>query len=193
MIVEIIVDWRLREVERHKKLRELGGYEVTDLIRCPLKRSFEEKHPELYRAMAYIPATVLGALVHLGLQNILSDELNAEIEVEGEKQIGEYKIIGRIDAKIGKVGIEIKTSRSDIEIPYEHHILQAKIYNWLFDLDKTVLVYITPDRFTEFVVDERLDEEEILKLIVDKRIPKYEWECRYCHFSVLCPNKLRKR
>jgi CRISPR-associated exonuclease Cas4 len=192
MIIEIIAEWRLKELEKHKKLREAGGLEVTDLIRCPLKRSFEEKYPELYRAMAYTPATILGSLVHLGLEHLLSFELNAEIEVKGEKHIGEYKIIGRIDAKLGKVGIEIKTSRADIEIPYEHHVLQAKIYNWLFELEKTILVYITPDRITEYVVEDRIDEEEILKLIVDKKAPRYDWECRYCSFSILCPSRKKK-
>ncbi len=192
MILEIISDWRLREFEEHKKLRESGGIEVTDLIRCPLKRGFEEKYPELYKASAYTPATILGSLVHLGLEKILSNELNAEIEIKHERNIGEYKIVGRIDAKLGKVGIEIKFSRADFEIPYEHHILQVKIYNWLFDLEKTVLIYITPDRVTEFIVDEKMEEEEIVRLIVDKTAPRYDWECRYCFFSVLCPNKKRK-
>jgi CRISPR-associated exonuclease Cas4 len=192
MIIEIIAEWRLKELEKHKRLREASGLEVTDLIRCPLKRNFEEKYPELYRATAYTPATILGSLVHLGLEHLLSSELNAEIEVKGEKHIGEYKIIGRIDAKLGKVGIEIKTSRADIEIPYEHHVLQAKIYNWLFELEKTILVYITPDRITEYVVEDRIDEEEILKLIVDKKAPRYDWECRYCSFSILCPSRKKK-
>ncbi len=192
MIIEIITEWRLRELEKHRKLREEGAIEVTDLIRCPLKREFEEKYPELYKASAYTPATILGSLVHLGLENILSSELNAEVEVKGEKAIGEHRIVGKIDAKIGKVGIEIKTSRADFEIPYEHHVLQARIYNWLFDLEKTILVYITPDRITEYVVDDEINEDEIIKLIVDKTAPRYDWECKYCHFSLLCPNKKRK-
>ena len=189
MITEIVISWRLKELEKHER----DGIWATDLVRCPLKREFEEKYPELYRATVFTPNTILGSLVHLGLENLLSSELNAEIEVKAEKQIGEYKIIGRIDAIIGKVGIEIKTSRADIEIPYEHHILQAKIYNWLYDLEKTVLVYVTPERFAEYPIEDRLTEDEILRLIVDKKAPRYEWECRYCHFAVICPNKVRKR
>jgi len=188
VITEIVISWRLRELEKHER----DGIWVTDLIRCPLKREFEEKYPELYRASVYTPNTILGSLVHVGLENILSSELNAEIEVKAEKQIGEYKIVGRIDAIVGKVGIEIKTSRADIDIPYEHHVLQARIYNWLYDLEKTVLVYVTPDRFAEYYVEDRVSEEEILKLIVEKKAPRYDWECRYCHFSVICPNKKKR-
>lgn len=188
MITEIVISWRLRELEKHER----DGIWVTDLIRCPLKKEFEEKYPELYRASVFTPNTILGSLVHVGLESILSSELNAEIEVKAEKQIGEYKIVGRIDAIVGKVGIEIKTSRADIDIPYEHHVLQAKIYNWLYDLEKTVLVYVTPDRFAEYCVEDRVSEDEILKLIVEKIAPKYDWECRYCHFSVICPNKRRR-
>ncbi len=188
MITEIVVSWRIRELERHER----DGIWVTDLVRCPLKREFEERFPELYRASVYSPATILGSLVHLGLENLLSSELNAQTEVKGERQVGDYKIVGRIDAIVGRVGIEIKTSRADLEIPYEHHVLQAKIYNWLYDLEKTVLVYVTPDRFTEYHVSERVSEEDVIKLVLDKRAPRYDWECRYCHFSVICPNKRRR-
>ncbi len=188
MITEIVISWRLRELEKHER----NGIWVTDLIRCPLKKEFEEKYPELHKATVFTPNTILGSLVHVGLESILSSELNAEVEVKAERQIGEHRIVGRIDAIVGRVGVEIKTSRADIEIPYEHHVLQAKIYNWLYDLEKTVLVYITPDRFTEYYVEDRASEEEILRLIVDKRAPRYDWECRYCHFSVICPNKRRR-
>ena len=189
MITEIVISWRLKELEKHER----DGIWVTDLIRCPLKRDFERKYPELHKATVFTPAMILGSLVHIGLQNILSSELNAEIEVRAEKQIGEYTIVGRIDAVVGRVGVELKTSRSDFDIPYEHHVLQAKIYNWLYDLEKTILVYITPDRFTEYAVNDRLSDDEILKLIFDKKAPKYEWECRYCHFSVICPSRIKKR
>ena len=57
MIIEVVVDWRLRELDKHKKLKEEGAIEVTDLIRCPLKREFEDKFPDLYKASAYTPAT----------------------------------------------------------------------------------------------------------------------------------------
>lgn len=188
MITEIVISWRLRELEKHER----DGIWVTDLIRCPLKREFEERFPELHRASVYSPGTILGSLVHMGLERLLSDELNAEVEVKRERQIGEHKIVGRIDAIIGKVGVEIKTSRADVDIPYEHHVLQARIYNWLYDLDKTVLVYVTPDRFTEYTVESRASEEEILKLIVERKVPRYDWECRYCHFSIICPNRRRR-
>ncbi|WP_457549730.1 hypothetical protein [Archaeoglobus sp.] len=105
----------------------------------------------------------MGSLVYLGLEQILSNDLNAEVEVKGVKWIGDYRVVGRTDAKLGKVGIEIKTSRTDYEIPYDHHVLQARIYNWLFDLEKTVLVYITPDRVTEYIVVENIEKEEIVK------------------------------
>ena len=178
MITEIVISWRLRELEKHER----DGIWVTDLIRCPLKREFEEKYPELHRASIFAPNMILGSLVHVGLENILSSELNAEIEVKAEKYIGEHKIVGRIDAIVGKVGIEIKTSRADIDIPYEHHVLQARIYNWLYDLEKTVLVYVTPDRFTEYCIEDKASEDEILKLIVEKRAPRYDWECSTATF-----------
>lgn len=133
-------------IEQSKdRLRGENIYHITDLCRCPLKRTYELKFPELARPFA--PQLVTGQIVHLGLQHLLREK-EFKIEVEKSRKIGNFTIIGKIDAlnERKRLGVEIKFSRDDKYVPYEHHILQVKIYNWLFDLDRTILVYVTPQR-----------------------------------------------
>jgi len=185
-ISRLIVDHVLEQSKGRPKGENV--FHATDLCRCPLKRIYELQFPELARPFA--PQLVTGQIVHLGLQHLLR-EREFKIEVEKSRRIGEYTIIGRIDAlnERDRLGVEIKFSRDDKYLPYEHHVLQVKIYNWLFDLDKTILVYVTPERITEFEVHEALRENQVESLILDEKTPKYDWECRYCEFSVICPKK----
>ena len=193
MIVEIMYELKRQEKDKYRRLPNV--YWVTDLVRCPLKREFEIKYPDLTSSDLLNPVFILGMLVHMGLEKILVDFRHAEVEVEKYKKVKigegqEVVISGRIDALIDKkIGVEIKTSRSDTGIPLEHHVLQCKIYNWLFDIDKTILVYVTPDRFTEYEVSGKLGDEDIVKLITEATAPRYDWECNYCTFRVICPRK----
>ncbi len=193
MILEKLYEARRKEKEEHK--REPGVYWVTDLVRCPLKRIYEERYPELTAGDIYSPSSILGSLVHWGLESFLQEQLGAAVEVEEERKIGEIRIKGRIDAVIctgsSRVGVEIKTAMSDVNLPMEHHMLQCKIYNWLFNLDKTILVYITPDRTCEYIVEEKLRDEEVSALAVEDKAPRWPWECMYCPYKVICPEKKR--
>jgi len=183
--------------ERKKHVRDNPDtYYVTDLLQCAYKRELSMKFPELSAYTSFEPAVVMGILVHEGLEKILS-EMDIEVEVEGEKTIEDpeadriYVVKGRADAIVttddGRVGIEIKTSRNANNIPYEHHIDQARLYNWLFDLKKTILVYITPTKLVEYEIVGPMDEKMILHIINSSTSPLYEWECKYCPFSKVCP------
>ncbi len=190
---------KLEDMKKH--VRGENEYYVSDLTRCPLKRVYEERFPELVLNQAYDPTLLLGDIVHLGLESFLRkvfDEGMVKgvlgVEVEKKKSIGEYVIRGRIDALIEledgeRLGVEIKYSRRDIGLPLQHHVLQVKIYNWLYDLPKSILIYITPNRITEYVIEEKVSEEELLSLIRDEKSPRWPWECQYCRFAILCPNK----
>lgn len=198
-IVSIL--YRIKKESIEERRREEDVYWVTDLVRCPLKREYEILYPEIRMSSIFSPSAIMGDLVHLGLEEILRkrlDNATVLIEVEGARRVSlpsgrEAEVRGRCDVIVelggAKLGVEIKTSRSDIRIPLEHHIDQARIYNWLFNLERTYLVYITPERITQYPVDQRASEEEIVSRISSKAYPRYLWECRYCDYSVLCPFK----
>ena len=190
-LIRTLINFEVEEQKKHERRDDL--YHVTDVLSCPLKREFELKYPELKATLE--PQLVLGRLIHIAFQAILEKEYGAQIEVRKDVTISdnkgnEYEITGRIDAIIGKVGVEIKFSRADFSLPYEHHVMQAKAYNWLFDLDKTILIYFTPDRIAPFVVEDKLEEKDVIRLLTNKNTPKFNWERKYCDYAKICPYKV---
>lgn len=186
-IVKLLVKEAFKEAENHERLD--NEFWVTDLCRCPQKTYFEREIPELKKH--FLPIYVVGNLIHLGLQTILRDLLNAEIEVKKSRTVNGYVVTGRIDALLGEYGVEIKFSQSDEYIPYEHHVLQCKIYNWLFDLTETILIYVTPQRIAEFEITDRVSDQYVVNLIENTNIPRFKWECKYCEYDIICPHKVR--
>ncbi|AAK43340.1 CRISPR-associated protein Cas4 [Saccharolobus solfataricus] len=201
MITEFLLKKKLEEHLSHVK--EENTIYVTDLVRCPRRVRYESEYKELAISQVYAPSAILGDILHLGLESVLKGNFNAETEVETLREINVggkvYKIKGRADAIIrndnGKsIVIEIKTSRSDKGLPLIHHKMQLQIYLWLFSAEKGILVYITPDRIAEYEINEPLDEATIVRLAEDtimlQNSPRFNWECKYCIFSVICPAKL---
>jgi CRISPR-associated exonuclease Cas4 len=187
--------------EKEKHPRKADTYWVTDLVRCPLKREYELKYPELVEKEIFTPVFILGTLVHRGLQELLKSIMGEGVstEVEGSREVvlpdGRKVIVeGRADivVKISDemIGVEIKTARSDYELPKPQHVDQARIYNWLFNLNQTILVYITPERVTQYLVSDKATEDEVVSRITSRKIPRYDWECKYCSYSVMCPYKV---
>lgn len=206
LIQEVLYSFRRLERKRHP--REPGVLWVTDLISCPLKYEYEIAHPDLVSLGTYDPHFILGDLVHLGLlrllflarkQGLFAVNLREEIEGYKKLEVDEEEIVlkGRLDVLLeseeGKIGYEIKYSRSDAGIPRDNHRLQASLYAWLFDLDQVRLIYITPERIAEFEVHEKISEVDVLTLIKEykskTRVPRWPWECKYCPFAILCPFK----
>jgi CRISPR-associated exonuclease Cas4 len=199
-LVDLIYGYIKAEKEKHK--REAGVIWVSDLVRCPLKRMYEERFPEIALSEMFRPSLVLGTLLHKGLEELLRNLLReyvVQTEVEGSKEVllesGETLLVrGRVDMLLSRgeerVAVEIKTSRSDRSIPQRHHIDQVRAYNWLLDLDRSVLLYVTPDRVTQFCVGDRMSDSEVASIVVSKKAPRYSWECSYCPYSVVCPSKV---
>ncbi|MEM1644429.1 MAG: CRISPR-associated protein Cas4 [Ignisphaera sp.] len=199
-LVDIIYKQRIEEtIKRINKKLDNELY-VTDLVYCPLKYRYQKLYKELTIASAINPATLLGEFTHHGIEKMLIEILgldNVKTEVEYEKSVEVegtlYIIKGRIDAIIGDYVVEIKTSRSDTSIPQNHHILQTRLYLWLTGYKKALLLYVTANRIAEFIVDKPATDIEVSDLVREIKAgapaPRYSWECRYCIYSALCPNK----
>ena len=207
MIQELIYALRFEEFKSHVRMD--NEYYVIDLVRCSLKRNFEIKYPNLVVSSIYDPALITGSIVHYGIAGLLKyarekgiiNWRKVEFEVDGVKRLSFDSnsnlpyiaaIKGRADIIIvdeddNRVGVEIKFSRNGGSLPYQHHIDQVKAYNWLFNLDYSILLYITPDRITEYTIRDRFSDEQIADLIRKPKTPRYPWECRYCLFNILCP------
>ncbi len=206
-ITDLIYKWNLEDFTRYA-VRDCGArtcVSVSDLVYCSNKYWLKQKYPELILAdNLYAAWAVYGRLVHKGLEQLLEKhgfKLEYEVEklykidLDGEKRV--IGVTGRLDA-IGSWNnkltvVEIKSSRSDSELPKQHHILQLRIYMNMVNASNGILIYVTPDRVTEYYFDKPLSDEEI-KILVRETIlntnhPRYQWECQYCPFNVMCPYK----
>ncbi|MEM0021144.1 MAG: CRISPR-associated protein Cas4 [Fervidicoccaceae archaeon] len=163
---------------------------VTDLTYCPLKRDYRREYTEL--SFQFEPYMILGDMVHRGIQEQLSDmgyeiekEFSLDVNVDGEL----YTIKGRIDAYSPESIVEIKTARSGIGLPHEHHMMQLKIYMKMTGVTKGTLIYVTPDRFAEYSVSSaNIDLAELVRRHLSKeKVPLWNWECRSCIYSRFCP------
>jgi len=193
--------YRAKREALEERRRDADVYWITDLVRCPLKREYEIAYPEIALSSIFSPSAIMGDLIHMGLEELVRK--NPEIgivltEVEGSKRITlpsgrEVEVRGRCDIilEVGgeRVGVEIKSARSDTRIPLEHHIDQVRLYNWLFDLERSYLVYITHERVTQYLIDQRATDDEVASRITSRTYPRYIWECRYCIYAVMCPYK----
>ncbi|HIQ03770.1 MAG TPA: CRISPR-associated protein Cas4 [Desulfurococcales archaeon] len=166
---------------------------VTDMVSCSQKRYYRLSYPEL--AFSFEPVLVLGNLVHMGLEKLLEEE-GYKVEVEFEKIFKingvEFRVKGRVDAINSSEVVEIKTTRTDIKIPLEHHILQLQLYLNLLNREKGILIYITPERISEYQIDrEELDVSRILLETIENTVhPRWSWECKYCTYARICPYKV---
>lgn len=169
---------------------------VTDLVSCTHKYHLRHVMPGL--VFVFEPHHVLGDLVHLGLESFLEIKgFHKEYPVEKNVKLDntEYVVKGRIDAFDidNGVVIEIKTARSSQGTPHKHHIEQVRFYMYMVGASEGILIYITPDRIIEFSIKEPSSEEVLLQrireVIEDKVHPRWDWECKYCLFSKVCPFK----
>jgi len=163
---------------------------VTDMVSCSQKREFRIRYPEL--AFKFEPAHILGDMVHIGIESFLKEE-GFQVEVEFEKEVSidnrEVKIKGRVDALNENYVVEIKTARSDLGIPHDHHLMQLQIYLNIFDRKAGLLLYVTPDRLAEFYIEKKpLDVESlVVETIHNSMHPRWSWECKYCFYAKICP------
>lgn len=199
-LIDILYRWRIGETVKRLEQKIDNEFYVTDLVYCPLKYRYQKIYKELTISSSINPATLLGELTHYGVEKLLIDLLgvdNVRPEVEYEKGLEVdgtlYIVKGRVDAVIGDVIVEIKTSRSDVSIPQTHHITQTRIYLWLTGLSTALLLYITPSRIAEFEISNPASDGEVVDLIrstlAGTPAPRYLWECRYCAYATLCSSK----
>ncbi|MCS7111361.1 MAG: CRISPR-associated protein Cas4 [Ignisphaera sp.] len=202
-ITNLLYSWKVAEAKKRLEEKLRNEIYVTDLIYCPLKYKYQKLYKELALGTAFSPITLYGEIIHQGLERLLQLLFgmdNIKVEVEYEKSVrtnldnNTYIIKGRVDAIVKDYIIEIKSSSSDKNLPHEHHITQARLYLWLSNLNKALLIYITPSRIVEFQVKGAVSDEELIKLvetvITGRPAPRYSWECRYCTYSILCPQKI---
>jgi len=196
MIIPLaIARWKARESLSHE--RDPDVFYVTDLVRCPLKRKFEQEMPEAQLLYSLNGRILFGEVVHAGIETLLREIFGDRVRTERDEDLTRekhvevngriYKVRGRIDAILdGSTGIEVKSSTSNGTLPLPWHVDQAMIYNWLYGFRETLLLYVTPTGIYQYDVEAAYDDTGIARMIADESAPRYPWECRYCQFASVC-------
>ncbi len=186
----------MNEKYKHEHLPD--KVHVHDLVRCKHKSELEVLFPEGSYKLS--PVLFLGEAVDEFVKNLVTNykeklfpdlvSTTSEIEKKVNANGVEITIIGRPDIIINDSVIEVKYSRTPEDKPLEHHIAQLKLYMYLTDKRKGILVYFTPHGLREFIFEEEIGEDYVIELINNWKSPRYEWECQYCNYREICPYRI---
>jgi CRISPR-associated protein Cas4 len=205
MVTEVDVNrWMLKSLNSiNAKVFPIDEITVSEVAGPCLRRGYYQR----VRAVAPTPVDflkIVGNDVHLKLQDVLREE-GYQIEVGLKIKIGEFMLIGRIDA-LKDDGedphlIEFKTVQEIPQEPYESHVLQVQAYLLMTGLEKGYLVYLSrkDGRVKVFKV---VKDKKALKKLVERAYIFYKalkektppppekgsW-CNNCPFTLTCSKR----
>jgi len=205
MITEVDVNrWIMRALNStNAKALPADEITVSEAASPCLRRSYYQR----IRAVAPTPVEflrIVGSDVHLKLQDVLREE-GYLIEVNVGVKIGEFKLVGRIDA-LKDYGddphlIEFKTVREIPREPRKSDVLQVQAYLLMADVDIGYLVYLSrkDGRVKVFKItrDKRalrkvIERAYILYKALKEKVPpppeRGPW-CNTCPFVLTCNSK----
>ena len=176
-------------------------YSISELIYC-LAKSY---HYRVLKEQPIINGKMLsGTLFHTLIPDILSD-YSDELDYEREcfKDYNDYKIIGHADAVDKDTVYEFKYTASKLNgnLPF-YYYMQANAYSVLLDRPYYQVILVNSYTLDVNIIKGKQDPdafafiekqaEDLHNAIKEKKIPKgpmYKWECSYCQFKHICPNK----
>jgi len=205
MVTEIVINrWILRALNSiNVKVFSVDEITVAEVTSPCLRKAYYQR----VRAAAPTPVEflkIVGNDVHLKLQDVLREE-GYQIEVGVSVKIGDFKLIGRVDA-LKDDGedphiIEFKTTQETPQEPYESHILQTQAYLLMTGLEKGYLVYLSRKDGRVKVFKVAKDKKALKRLIerayifykaLKEKVPpppeKGPW-CNNCQFTLTCSKR----
>jgi len=181
-VIEKYHKWLL---ERKAMPNEIAVYELCS---CRQKSIFNRSLPELILSESLRPGSIIGELIHEGLEKIFGYEekvFKKSIDIEGVK----YTLCGQPDYFDGEVLIDFKyTTAPEHTLPKEHHLLQVKLYKWITEAKEAYILYITPRGLFTIKVEECLADDDVRRLFETWSSPRFPWECAQCLYRSHCPH-----
>ena len=202
MITQIIYQRYLKHIyDKYVATRRQDVYYVHEFTLCYMKAQILRQLNQIRMISEELlkDTVVIGEIIHEALLRLIDNEPK-----EVCKQIEDIEICGTADALIDDTVIEIKyvssmkrilqkTQQNQVKLkPLEHHVLQARMYGWLYDARNVILLYVTPRKLIEVrltPMDENEVRQHVLNWINLKPTPMWDWECKLCTLKKLCPLK----
>ena len=190
-VVGKLIDVDYAEHVKHELEREENTVFVSELVLCKQRSLFNKQFKMLYQPQN---ATIIGRLIHSGLEAFLQVYFNAQVEVEVSREICGYVVKGRVDALTEDEVIEIKSGLDHKgSEPLEHHRQQVRLYMWLTGKPRGRIVYVTYGHLSEYEVNDPASDDEVMYMIDNWLSPRYDWECEYCQWRSICPYRVERK
>jgi len=185
----------LEKISSSLSLEKPYSASVTTILHCYTRARFDKKYG-LYRPIPTNINTLLGLLFDFTIKVVLQGYPPPDhhyVKEYEDSDGNKYTIHAGPDVVLGDEVVELKYTSMPLEkIPLEHHELQLKIYMNILDKSGR-LVYLTPYGVREIYYsrEEALTDREVAELarqfFIEKKSPRYDWECQYCLYKSLCP------
>lgn len=173
---------------------------VTTVLRCYTRVSYDASLERL-DAVPKSPSVLIGLVFDFSCRVLLEGYPPPEhhyTKSYRDSEGNEYTIHAGPDAILDGEVVELKFTIAPLEnLPMEHHELQVRMYMNIVGAPGR-LVYLTPRGVREFFYEreEALGDLEIAEIarsfFVEKRSPRYEWECEYCDYRAVCPLAVKR-
>jgi len=202
-IIEAIVKHLESKVVKEKP-REYNVFWAIDLSRCIQIRNILIEKPELEKLFIETEREkarmLTGLAVHKYLSEIISEEIDIEVEPRCERPIKDHilnvKIVGKPDIVIRQDGrlipVELKAPTRLYTLPRPEHVSQVMIYKWLLDAPTGFLMYFSHRGWRWWEITGFITTEEIRNRILFPRIPLWPGECERCKLKRYCPKWLHR-
>ena len=174
---------------------------VTTVLRCYTRVNYDASLGR-FDAVPKSSSVLIGLVFDFSCRVLLEGYPPPEhhyVKTFRDSEGNEYAIHAGPDAIVDGEGVELKFTLAPLEnLPMEHHELQVKIYMNILETPGR-LVYLTPRGVREFYYgeSEALSDLEVAEVarsfFIDKRSPRYEWECEYCDYRAVCPLARERR
>jgi CRISPR-associated protein Cas4 len=202
MVTEVDVNrWMLRALNSFSlRLLPRDEISVSEAASPCLRRAYYQ------RVRASIPTPVeflklVGEDIHKKLQDVLRSE-GYRVEVGVSLSLGEFKLVGRVDAVRDGDGdehaLEFKVVEEIPEKPYETHLLQLQAYLQMLGISTGFLIYIAradgrvrvfrvsrDRRALKRFIERARALHEALKSSVPPPPEKGPW-CNHCSYRLSC-------
>lgn len=166
---------------------------ITDLAYCPRKAFFSYFYkPKRYYSYSYENK------IHKIILNKLEQD-GYDIEVPVSLRVGEFKLVGRVDAVADDHIVEVKTVKEfDFKVK-DYWLAQVNMYMHILNLSKAKLIIVERSTGNVFSTNINYNQEKALCLldvayqVVDaiksknfKNLPKQTENCAHCSFNIIC-------
>jgi len=169
---------------------KLEIYSVSEIIKCKKQVMIERnlvKNSEDFERYCFKPSMIFGDAIEervLDLLGLKKGYFTFKIIDYFDKRL---IITGSCDAIDDNYVYEIKAKTREPE-PTPLMIMQCRLYAWLYNKPKCVLIIVSPKSIDVEVYDAYKDID-VYDILMKWSSPRWDFECRFCSYKESCDER----